>query len=118
MKLIPLLTKMLKAFPTVTSHANVNGTYSTTEISIGNIAILLGYFNIQPKAASTSTTKTIYFGRTFKTTYGVHLTLCGQPQITTLILSLVEYTTNSFIAHIFASNTTNRGARFIAIGKV
>lgn len=124
MKIIPLFSAILadiktlkKNIPTSTYRANINDGSGTTEIRIGNIIFVCGYFTITPSGANKSTIKTVKFGTTIPTVLNVVMTLAGQPQIATLNISVVEYATTSFTAHIFAGNTTTRGIRFIAVGK-
>lgn len=98
-------------------HENVNGSEGTTEIVIDSIKVVFGYSTITPSKALTSTYKTVNFGCTFGGNPDVVLSLFGAPQIATLILSVSDNTTTNFTAHIYASNTTTRGFKFIAIGK-
>lgn len=99
-----------------TKHTNVNDTYSSYEIVIGNLKIAAGYATIQPTAASTSTYKTINYGCTFGNNPYVLTSLGGAPQINVLNLSVKECGKSSFQAHIYASNTTSREFRWLAIG--
>ena len=98
-------------------HENVNGSDKTTEIVIDSIKVVFGYSNITPSKALTSTYKTVNFGCTFGGKPDVVLSLFGAPQIATLILSVSANTQTNFTAHIYASNTTTRGFKFIAIGR-
>ena len=98
-------------------HENVNGSEGTTEIVIDSIKVVFGYSTITPSKALTSTYTTVNFGCTFGGNPDVALTLFGSPQIATLNLSVSANTTTNFTAHIYASNTTTRGFKFIAIGK-
>lgn len=97
-------------------HTNVNDTYTAYEIVIGNIKLAIGYATIQPTAATTSTYKTINYGCTFNTNPYVFISLGGAPQINTLNLSVNSTNTSNFQAHIYASNTTSRSFRWLAIG--
>ena len=101
-----------------TSHANVNGTNTAMEIKVcgGRITITCGYSTIQPSKALTSTYKTINYGYTYPSAPYTFITLTGAPQIATLNLSVDSVSTSSFQAHIYASNTTERGFRWLAIG--
>ena len=98
-------------------HENVNGSEGTTEIVIDSIKVVFGYSTIKPSKALTSTYTTVNFGCTFGGNPDVVLSLFGAPQIATLNLSVSANTTTNFTAHIYASNTTTRGFKFIAIGK-
>lgn len=98
-------------------HENVNGSEGTFEVVIDSIKVVFGYSNITPSKALTSTYKTVNFGCTFGENPDVVLSLFGAPQIATLILSVSDNTSTNFTAHIYASNTTTRGFKFIAIGK-
>ena len=98
-------------------HENVNGSEGTTEIVIDSIKVVFGYSTIKPSKALTSTYTTVNFGCTFGGNPDVALSLFGSPQIATLNLSVSANTTTNFTAHIYASNTTARGFKFIAIGK-
>ena len=98
-------------------HKNVNGSEGTTEIVIDSIKVVFGYSTIKPSKALTSTYTTVNFGCTFGGNPDVALSLFGSPQIATLNLSVSANTPTNFTAHIYASNTTARGFKFIAIGK-
>ena len=98
-------------------HENVNGSEGTTEIVIDSIKAVFGYSTIKPSKALTSTYTTVNFGCTFGGNPDVVLCVFGSPQIATLNLSVSDNTTTNFTAHIYASNTTTRGFKFIAIGK-
>ena len=98
-------------------HENVNGSEGTTEIVIDSIKVVFGYSTITPKKSLTSTYTTVNFGCTFGGNPDVVLSLFGSPQIATLILSVSANTPTNFTAHIYASNTTTRGFKFIAIGR-
>ena len=98
-------------------HENVNGSNGAGEMIIGNLKIAYGYATIQPSKALTSTYKTVNLGCEFGDSANVFLTQYGAPQIATLILSVSATTTTNFTAHIYASNTTNRAFRWLAIGK-
>lgn len=102
-----------------TNHANVNDTSAAMEIKVcgGRITITCGYANIKPSKASTSTYKTINYGYTYPSAPYTFITLAGAPQIATLNLSVDSVSTSSFQAHIYASNTTERGFRWLAIGE-
>ena len=91
---------------------------STMEIKVcgGRITITCGYANIKPSKATTSTYKTINYGYTYPSAPYVFIALAGAPQIATLNLSVDSVSTSSFQAHIYASNTTERGFRWLAIG--
>ena len=101
-----------------TNHANVNGTSAAMEIKVcgGRITITCGYSTITPSKALTSTYKTINYGYTYPSVPYTFITLAGAPQIATLNLSVDSVSTSSFQAHIYASNTTERGFRWLAIG--
>ena len=101
-----------------TSHANVNADYDSMEIKVcgGRVTITCGYANIKPSKATTSTYKTINYGYTYPSAPYTFITLAGAPQIATLNLSVDSVSTSSFQAHIYASNTTQRGFRWLAIG--
>lgn len=101
-----------------TSHPNVNDDYTSMEIKVcgGRITITCGYATIKPSKASTSTYKTINYGYTYPSAPYTFIALAGAPQIATLILSVDSVSTSSFNAHIYASNTTSRGFRWLAIG--
>ena len=101
-----------------TSHANVNDDYASVEIKVcgGRVTITCGYANIKPSKATTSTYKTINYGYTYPSAPYTFITLAGAPQISTLNLSVDSVSTSSFQAHIYASNTTQRGFRWLAIG--
>ena len=101
-----------------TSHANVNNTSAAMEIKVcgGRITITCGYSTIKPSGALTSTYKTINYGYTYPSAPYTFITLAGAPQIATLNLSVNSVSTSSFQAHIYASNTTERGFRWLAIG--
>ena len=98
-------------------HENVNGSEGTTEIVIDSIKVVFGYSTIKPSKALTSTYTTVNFGCTFGGNPDVVLSLFGSPQIATLNLSVSANTQTNFTAHIYASNTTTRGFKFIAIGR-
>ena len=98
-------------------HENVNGSEGTIEIVIDSIKVVFGHSTIKPSKALTSTYATVNFGCTFGGKPDVDLSLFGAPQIATLILSVSANTTTNFTAHIYASNTTTRGFKFIAIGR-
>ena len=98
-------------------HENVNDSEGTFEIVIDSIKVVFGHSNITPSKALTSTYKTVNLGCTFDGNVNVVLSLFGAPQIATLILSVSANTSTDFTAHIYASNTTTRGFKFIAIGK-
>ena len=98
-------------------HENVNGSEGTTEIVIDSIKVVFGYSTITPSKALTSKYTTVNFGCTFGGNPDVVLSVFGSPQIATLNLSVSANTTTNFTAHIYASNTTTRGFKFIAIGK-
>ena len=98
-------------------HENVNGSEGTTEIVIDSIKVVFGYSTIKPSKALTSTYTTVNFGCTFGGNPDVVLSVFGSPQIATLNLSVSANTTTNFTAHIYASNTTARVFKFIAIGK-
>ena len=98
-------------------HENVNGSEGTTEIVIDSIKVVFGYSTITPSKALTSTYTTVNFGCTFGGNPDVVLSLFGSPQIATLILSVSANTPTNFTAHIYASNKTTRGFKFIAIGR-
>ena len=102
-----------------TSHANVNDTSAAMEIKVcgGRITITCGYSTIAPSKALTSTYKTINYGYTYPSAPYTFITLTGAPQIATLNLSVDSVSTSSFQAHIYASNTTERGFRWLAIGE-
>ena len=102
-----------------TSHANVNDTSAAMEIKVcgGRITITCGYSTIKPSGALTSTYKTINYGYTYPSAPYTFITLTGAPQIATLNLSVDSVSTSSFQAHIYASNTTERGFRWLAIGE-
>ena len=102
-----------------TSHPNVNGTSAAMEIKVcgGRITITCGYANIKPSGASKSTYKTINYGYTYRSAPYTFIALAGAPQIATLNLSVNSVSTSSFQAHIYASNTTERGFRWLAIGE-
>ena len=102
-----------------TSHPNVNGTSAAMEIKVcgGRITITCGYANIKPSKALTSTYKTINYGYTYLSAPYTFIALAGAPQIATLNLSVNSVSTSSFQAHIYASNTTERGFRWLAIGE-
>lgn len=102
-----------------TSHANVNDTSAAMEIKVcgGRITITCGYSTIAPSKALTSTYKTINYGYTYPSAPYTFITLAGAPQIATLNLSVNSVSTSSFQAHIYASNTTERGFRWLAIGE-
>lgn len=101
-----------------TSHANVNGTSAALEIKVcgGRVTITCGYSTITPSKATTSTYKTINYGYTYPSAPYTFITLTGAPQIATLNLSVDSVDVSSFQAHIYASNTTERGFRWLAIG--
>ena len=101
-----------------TSHANVNGTSAALEIKVcgGRVTITCGYSTIAPSKALTSTYKTINYGYTYPSAPYTFLSLAGAPQIATLNLSVASVSTSSFQAHIYATNTTERGFRWLAIG--
>ena len=101
-----------------TSHANVNDDYDSMEIKVcgGRVTITCGYANIKPSKATTSTYKTINYGYTYPSAPYTFITLAGAPQIATLNLSVDSVSTSNFQAHIYASNTTQRGFRWLAIG--
>lgn len=101
-----------------TSHPNVNGDYTSMEIKVcgGRVTITCGYATITPSKATTSTYKDINYGYTYPQNPYVFVSLAGAPQIATLILSVNSLSTSSFNAHIYASNTTSRGFRWLAIG--
>lgn len=101
-----------------TSHANVNDTSAAMEIKVcgGRITITCGYSTIKPSGALTPTYKTINYGYTYPSAPYTFITLTGAPQIATLNLSVDSVSTSSFQAHIYASNTTERGFRWLAIG--
>ena len=101
-----------------TSHANVNGTSAALEIKVcgGRVTITCGYSTIKPSGALTSTYKTINYGYTYPSAPYTFITLAGAPQIATLSLSVDSVDVSSFQAHIYASNTTERGFRWLAIG--
>lgn len=101
-----------------TSHANVNDTSAAMEIKVcgGRITITCGYATIKPSKATTSTYKTINYGYTYPSAPYTFISLTGAPQIATLNLSVDSVSTSSFQAHIYASNTTERGFRWLAIG--
>lgn len=101
-----------------TSHPNVNGSYTSMEIKVcgGRVTITCGYATITPSKATTSTYKTINYGYTYPSAPYTFITLTGAPQIATLNLSVDSVSTSSFQAHIYASNTTERGFRWLAIG--
>ena len=101
-----------------TSHANVNDSYTSMEIKVcgGRVTITCGYATITPSKATTSTYKTINYGYTYPSAPYTFITLTGAPQIATLNLSVDSVSTSSFQAHIYASNTTERGFRWLAIG--
>lgn len=101
-----------------TSHANVNGTSAALEIKVcgGRVTITCGYSTITPSKALTSTYKTINYGYTYPSAPYTFITLTGAPQIATLNLSVDSVDVSSFQAHIYASNTTERGFRWLAIG--
>ena len=98
-------------------HENVNGSEGTIEIVIDSIKVVFGYSTIKPSKALTSTYTTVNFGCTFGGNPDVVLSLFGSPQIATLNLSVSANTQTNFTAHIYASNTTTRGFKFIAIGR-
>ena len=98
-------------------HENVNGSEGTTEIVIDSIKVVFGYSTIKPSKALTSTYTTVNFGCTFGGNPDIALSLFGSPQIATLNLSVSDNTPTNFTAHIYASNTTTRGFKFIAIGR-
>ena len=98
-------------------HENVNGSEGTTEIVIDSIKVVFGYSTITPSKALKSTYTTVNFGCTFGGNPDVVLSVFGSPQIATLNLSVSANTTTNFTAHIYASNTTTRGFKFIAIGR-
>ena len=102
-----------------TNHANVNDTSAAMEIKVcgGRITITCGYSTIKPSGALTSTYKTINYGYTYPSAPYTFITLTGAPQIATLNLSVDSVSTSSFQAHIYASNTTERGFRWLAIGE-
>lgn len=102
-----------------TNHANVNDTSAAMEIKVcgGRITITCGYSTIAPSKALTSTYKTINYGYTYPSAPYTFITLTGAPQIATLNLSVNSVSTSSFQAHIYASNTTERGFRWLAIGE-
>ena len=102
-----------------TNHANVNDTSAAMEIKVcgGRITITCGYSTIAPSKALTSTYKTINYGYTYPSAPYTFLALAGAPQIATLNLSVDSVSTSSFQAHIYASNTTERGFRWLAIGE-
>ena len=102
-----------------TSHANVNDTSAALEIKVcgGRITITCGYANIKPSGALKSTYKTINYGYTYPSAPYTFLSLAGAPQIETLNLSVDSVSTSSFQAHIYATNTTERGFRWLAIGE-
>ena len=97
-------------------HTNVNDTYASYEIIIGNLKIAVGYATITPSKALTPTYNTINYGCTFGDIPYVFMTLAAAPQIATLTLSVQSATESNFQAHIYASNTTKRGFRWLAIG--
>lgn len=101
-----------------TSHPNVNDTSAALEIKVcgGRVTITCGYSTIKPSGALTSTYKTINYGYTYPSAPYTFITLTGAPQIATLNLSVDSVSTSSFQAHIYASNTTERGFRWLAIG--
>lgn len=101
-----------------TSHSNVNGTSAALEIKVcgGRVTITCGYATIKPSKATTSTYKNINYGYTYPQNPYVFVSLSGAPQIATLTLSVNSVSTSSFQAHIYASNTTERGFRWLAIG--
>ena len=102
-----------------TNHANVNDTSAAMEIKVcgGRITITCGYSTITPSKALTSTYKTINYGYTYPSAPYTFITLTGAPQIATLNLSVDSVSTSSFQAHIYATNTTERGFRWLAIGE-
>lgn len=102
-----------------TNHPNVNDTSAAMEIKVcgGRITITCGYSTIKPSGALTSTYKTINYGYTYPSAPYTFITLTGAPQIATLNLSVDSVSTSSFQAHIYASNTTERGFRWLAIGE-
>lgn len=102
-----------------TSHPNVNDSYTSMEIKVcgGRITITCGYANIKPSGSLTSTYKTINYGYTYPSAPYTFLSLAGAPQIATLNLSVDSVSTSSFQAHIYATNTTERGFRWLAIGE-
>lgn len=98
-------------------HKNGQDGYSTNEMILaGCVKVAWGYSEIKPRAANTSTYKDIQLGTTFKSAPYVLLSLAGAPQIATLNLSVNSTSVNSFNAHIYASNTTTRNFRWLAIG--
>lgn len=101
-----------------TSHPNVNDSYTSMEIKVcgGRVTITCGYATIAPSGALTSTYKDINYGYTYPQNPYVFVSLAGAPQIATLTLSVNSLSTSSFNAHIYASNTTSRGFRWLAIG--
>ena len=101
-----------------TSHPNVNDDYSSMEIKVcgGRVTITCGYATITPSKATTSTYKDINYGYTYPQNPYVFVSLAGAPQIATITLSVNSLSTSSFNAHIYASNTTSRGFRWLAIG--
>lgn len=101
-----------------TSHPNVNDSYTSMEIKVcgGRVTITCGYATITPSKATTSTYKDINYGYTYPQNPYVFVSLAGAPQIATITLSVNSLSTSSFNAHIYASNTTSRGFRWLAIG--
>lgn len=98
-------------------HKNGQDGYSTNEMILaGCVKVAWGYSEIKPSAANTSTYKDIQLGTTFQSPPYVLLSLAGAPQIATLNLSVNSTSVNSFNAHIYASNTTTRNFRWLAIG--
>lgn len=98
-------------------HKNVQDGYSTNEMILaGCVKVAWGYSEITPSKANTSTYKDIQLGTTFKSPPYVLLSLSGAPQIATLNLSVNALFVDKFTAHIYASNTTTRNFRWLAIG--
>lgn len=98
-------------------HKNGQDGYSTNEMILaGCVKVAWGYSEITPSKANTSTYKDIQLGTTFQSPPYVLLSLSGAPQIAALNLSVNSISVDKFNAHIYASNTTTRNFRWLAIG--
>ena len=94
-----------------------NAAGSGSYYKFGSLLICWGYATITPSAANTATTSALTFKAAFSSAPVVVVGLGAQPAVDRTIMSATSITTTGFTLHANFSNTTTRGAYWIAIGK-
>lgn len=87
-------------------------------VKIGSVLVQGQYTTLQPDEANTPKTKLITFPEEYSIRPIIVVGLSGVPEVTTCRVSCTQRTTTGFTLGLYASNTTNRGAYWIAIGKI